>query len=284
MNCSKADKNFFGTILEILSKGHQDKDVRPKYEDGTEAKTLFITDTHEKYDVRNGELPTNTYRKLAVKSAINEIRVIYQLQSNKLEDFHRYNIFWWDEFDIGDGTIGRRYGHTVRKYDLMNKLLYGLEHNPYSRRHIIDLWQYEEFEKEKKGLNPCAFQTEYAVYEEDGVYYIDMALNQRSSDFLMANSINKIQYLALGMMICSHLRFHTGKNWQIGTFSHHVMNVHIYDRHIEACEEIKQRKPIQDEQVFSLPVDKDFYDITIDDFVIDIKTNGKLESPLELAI
>jgi thymidylate synthase len=37
---------------------------------------------------------------------------------------------WWDEWDIGDGTIGQRYGATVKKC-LLNTLLDGLKNDPF---------------------------------------------------------------------------------------------------------------------------------------------------------
>lgn len=32
-------------------------------------------------------------------------------------------VTWWKDWDIGDGTIGQRYGATVKRYDLINKLI-----------------------------------------------------------------------------------------------------------------------------------------------------------------
>ena len=29
-------------------------------------------------------------------------------------------VSWWKPWDIGDGTIGQRYGATVKRYDLIN--------------------------------------------------------------------------------------------------------------------------------------------------------------------
>ena len=82
---------------------------------------------------------------------------------------------WWRDWEVDNtNTIGQRYGATVKKYDLMNKLLDGLTNEPYTRRHIIDLYQYADFE-ETAGLHPCAFLTVWSARGE----YLDVTLHQR---------------------------------------------------------------------------------------------------------
>ncbi len=206
-----------------------------------------------------------------------EILWIYQYQTNKLDIAHKLNINWWDDWGIGDGTIGNRYGYTVRKYDLINKLIFGLKDNPFGRRHIINLWQESNLES-SEGLKPCAFETLWSCRKVDGEIYLDMTLNQRSSDYIMAGYINKIQYVALQMMIASHLGYKAGK------FCHFVQNLHIYDRHIDAAHEILSRQPVDSQPIIDLPLKNKFYYITSEDFVIRRPKIEKLNSPLELAI
>ena len=156
----KANEIYIKNLINLINSPYNNKgeNVRPKYKDGTPSYTKFITCISDIYDISKGEFPISNYRPVAWKSAIGEILWIYQMSSNKLEDIHKMNIHYWDDWDIGDGTIGQRYGATIKKYDLMNKLLKGLKEQPYGRRHIIDMYQYSDFEK-TKGLNPCAFQT-----------------------------------------------------------------------------------------------------------------------------
>jgi thymidylate synthase len=138
----------------------------------------------------------------------------------------------------------------------MNKLLKELKEEPYGRRHIMDLYQYEDF-NETKGLYPCAYSTLWSVRGE----YLDMTLIQRSSDFITANSINKIQYVALQMMVAKHC------GYKVGNFAHYVQNLHIYDRHEEQLYELLKRKPSTKVPKLILDTDKtNFYDFTIDDF------------------
>jgi len=277
----KANQNFYQNLIELKNNGDK-VTARPSYQDGTQSSSISIKQVFEKYDVRSESVMHN-FRPTAIKSAIQEIFWIYQDQTSKLIKAHERGIYWWDEFDIGDDTIGMAYGDIVYRLDLMNKLLNDLEANPHSRRHIVSLWDnvandYQDF---AGGLVPCAFQTIWSV---DSNYNVDLTLIQRSSDYITANAINKVQYVALGLMVCGHLRFKTGKSYQLRNFSHFVQDLHIYDRHLEALDELLSITPSDEHQTIELLGDKNFYDYTIDDFKINKISLPKLKSNLDLAI
>lgn len=274
-----ADNNLKHLCSKILHDGilTEDQKVRPKYADGTPAHTMFVNQVFEKYDLSKGELPIVTLRQTAWKSGIKEILWIYQDQSNDLDLLRdKYGITWWDNWDVGDGTIGQRYGATVKRYDLMNQLLRGLTEQPYGRRHIINLYQYQDFD-DSDGLYPCTMETQWSVRGE----YLDMTLIQRSSDLLVANAINKIQYVALQMMVARHVGL------KPGVFCHYVNNAHIYDRHIIQAEEILKREPQENSESIRLilnPEKTSFYDFTIDDFTLENYNPVKPNLKFELAI
>ena len=140
------------------------------------------------------------------------------------------------------------------------------------------MYQYVDLE-ETNGLFPCAYETLWSVRKIDSDFYLDLTLNQRSNDYIMAGYINKIQYVALQMMVAKHCGYRLGK------FCHFVQNLHIYDRHIEAANEILDRNSLLKNPSIVLETNSDFYNIKIDDFKI-CDTNGikKLKSNLEIAI
>lgn len=279
----KADKYYVRNLVTIMSeveddRGTFDENPRPRWIDGTPAYSKFITQVFEEYDISKGEFPITTLRNTAIKTGIKEVLWIYQKQTSSLKVAREMGINWWDEWNIGDDTIGQRYGATIQRYDLMNKLLKGLKEDPFSRRHIINMYQESDM-NETSGLHPCAFETLWSVRKVDGDFYLDLTLNQRSNDYIMAGYINKIQYVALQMMVASHLGYRPGK------FCHFVQNLHIYDRHFEAANEILGRKCTNKQPSISLKSDKNFYDFTIDDFEIH-NTDGikKLSFDLEIAV
>ena len=274
-----ADRYYKQNLSEILFAGNLDENPRPKWADGAPAHSQFITAVTEKYNIHEGQFPIPTLRNTAIKTGIKEILWIYQKQSNCLDEARAMGINWWDSWDIGNNTIGHRYGHTIKKYDLMNKLLVGLEKDPFGRRHIIDMYQYESLE-ETAGLNPCAFMTIWSVRRAGkSDMFLDMTLIQRSNDYIVAGYINKIQYVALMMMVGGHLGYIPGE------FTHFTQNLHIYDRHMPVAEKLIAQKPLNVNPFMRLPEQKNFYNYTVDDFeIFNTKDIPKLEERLEVAI
>lgn len=111
-----------------------------------------------------------------------------------------------------------------------------MEENPWNRRNVISLWDYEAFDQ-SAGLLPCAFQTMFDVRRVDGEIYLDATLTQRSNDMLVAHHINAMQYVALQMMIAKHF------GWKVGKFFYFINNLHIYDNQFEQAEELLRRTP-----------------------------------------
>jgi thymidylate synthase len=275
---NKADKYYIQNIQKIMEEGSWDENPRPKYEDGTPANSRFITGVFEEYDISKEEFPIPTLRNTAIKTGIKEILWIYQKQTSSLEVARKMGINWWEEWNVGDNTIGQRYGETINKYDLMNQLLDGLINDPFGRRHIINMFQYEDL-RSTKGLFPCAYETLWSVRKVGGDKTLDMTLIQRSNDYLVAGYINKIQYVALQMMVAGHC------GYKVGKFSHLVQNLHIYDRHFDASVELQFKEPLDIQPKLILNGNKNFYDYTINDFeIIGIEKITKINSKLELAI
>ena len=275
---NKADKYYIENLNKILSEGYIDENPRPKYIDGTPAYSNFITQVFEEYDISKGEFPITTLRNTAIKTGIKEVLWIYQKQTSSLEVAREMGINWWDEWNIGDDTIGQRYGRTIAKYSLMDGLIGRLIKDPFSRRHIINMYQYSDLQ-ETNGLYPCAYETLWSVRKGDDGLILDMTLIQRSSDYIVANHINKTQYTALLMMVAKHC------NYKVGKFCHLVQNLHIYDRHFDAALELLKKEPLDIQPKLILKENKNFYDYNIDDFEI-VGTEGitKINSKLELAI
>lgn len=316
---NKADKYLKDTLQEILFSGEKDKDPRPRYKDGTPAHTKFITQQVFQYDISRGEYPITTLRNTALRAAFYDIEAIYIKQTNILEEMHPSIRNWWKDFivktldkkriherwlewayfkkdsetygdkmpeDFQQSSLGATYGATVLRYDLVNKLLKGLEENPFGRRHSVNLNQEQQKIDDLMALQPCAFETLWSVRGSEDIRFIDLTLVQRSMDFMMTASINPAQYVMLGMIVCNHLTFKTGIKHEVGKFLHLVQNVHIYDRHIEAIKEILERDPTGLKPKIELICKpKSFYSHTVEDFKFSgLEGIEKLTKELELAI
>lgn len=262
-----ADKYLYEDIGYILGNGYLDKNPRPKYSDGKPAHTISVNQVLRKYDLNKGEFPICSLRKVAWKTGIREIFTIFQKPTNVISEMEEMKVTWWKDWDIGDGTIGKRYGYTVKHYDLVNNLLEDIKKDPFGRRKIMSLWQEEDL-RGSDGLAPCAFLTMWNVRKTNGEYYLDMTLIQRSGDMLTASGagqVNEVQYAALLMMIARHC------NMKPGVFAHYVQNEQIYDRHIEVANAIKERFEnnkedfVQPTMILN-PNKTNFFDFDINDF------------------
>lgn len=278
-----SDRYMEENIRNILENGYLDINPRPRYADGTPAHTRSVNHVLRRYDLARGEFPVLTLRRMAWKTGIREIFTIYQKPTNRIDEMREMGVTWWDPWDIGDGTIGQRYGATVSRYDLIRRLIRDIEEDPYGRRKVVSLWQETDL-RETAGLAPCAFLTIWNVRGK----FLDMMMVQRSGDMLTASGaggINEIQYCALLMMIARH----TG--YEPGVFTHVVANEQIYDRHEEAARELLARaeasRQAGDESSPRLvlrPEAVDFYQMTIEDFSMENYTPMQPQLVLELGI
>lgn len=278
---TKADDIFKRNMRRILEEGVMSEQARPKYKDGQTANSKYITGAFAEYDLAKGEFPITTLRPIPIKSAIKEVFWIYQDQSNSLDVLEdKYNVHYWNDWEVADTrTIGQRYGAVVKKHDIITKLLKQLEENPWNRRNVISLWDYEAFE-ETDGLLPCAFQTMFDVRRIDGEIYLDATLTQRSNDMLVAHHINAMQYVALQMMIAKHF------GWKLGKFFYFINNLHIYDNQYQQAAELlsRQASDCQPRLVLNVPEKTDFFDIKPEDFELIDYTPVKPQLKFDLAI
>lgn len=280
---NKADQYMKKDIERILNNGYLDVNPRPKYADGTPAHTYSVNHVCRTYNLSNGEFPICSLRRIAWKTGIKEIFTIYQKPTNNISEMENMGVTWWKDWDIGDGTIGQRYGATVKRYDLINKLIDDIEKDPYGRRKIVSLWQENDL-RETTGLAPCAFLTIWNVRGE----YLDMVLIQRSGDMLTASGaggINEIQYAALLMMIARHC------GYKPGVFTHFVANEQIYDRHVEQANEMLNRVKALEEmdnltspKLLLNPDKTNFFEMTIEDFTVENYEPMTPQLKLELGI
>lgn len=257
---SYADKLFIENCHRIISVGDSDEkfEVRPKWEDGTPAHTVKNLYVVDRYQLSQTSIPIMTMRKTAFKSCIDEILWIYQKASNKIEDL---NSHIWDEWNVGDGTIGKAYGYqmsllhrhhryrrgenwdgyaSIREKDgwvYMNQIdavIWDLKHNPGSRSIMTNLYNHHDLSE--MGLRPCAYSMTFNVTKDGaGNMVLNGMLNQRSQDMLVANNWNTVQYSVLLHMLAQVC------DMQVGTFVHIIADAHIYDRHIPVVKDMIAR-------------------------------------------
>lgn len=325
---SYADKVFKETCREILDHGTttEGQKVRPVWPDGSKAYTKKIFGVTNRYDLRK-EFPAITLRRIALKSAMDEIQWIYQKKSNNINDL---NSHIWDEWADKDGQIGKAYGYQMQlkhyyndvteeglkkafpditiggsdrvqyaykknapaglvamrygddigwhawQMTQMDKVLYDLVNQPFSRRIMTTTWNPEDLHE--MNLEPCAYSMTYNVTEENRQLVLNAILNQRSQDMLAANGWNIAQYAILLMMVARHVGMIPG------VLVHVIADCHIYDKHIPMIETLLKRDGYDAPSVSLNPNVTDFYDLTKDDLIIDNYSYGEQIKDIPIAV
>ena len=265
---SYADDLFIRMCQDIIDNGlsTEGEKVRPVWEDtGESAYTIKRFGVVNRYDLSK-EFPALTLRRTALKSAFDEILWIWQKKSNNIHDL---NSHIWDSWADEDGSIGKAYGYQLgvkHQYkegmmDQVDRVLYDLKNNPYSRRIMTNIYVHQDLHE--MNLYPCAYS---------------MTFNQRSNDVLAANNWNVCQYALLLMMIAQVC------DMKAGELLHVIADAHIYDRHIPLVKELISRETHPAPKVWLNPEVKDFYAFTVDDLHVEDYVTGPQIKNIPIAV
>ena len=313
---SYADKVFVEMCKDIIENGTdtQGEKVRPKWEDGTPAYTIKKFGVVNRYDLRK-EFPALTLRKTALKSCMDEILWIWQRKSNNIKDLKPHIWDEWADEDGSIGKaygyqIGKKYAHhhetrgfidrklypsaetkpiimmkpewqecQVKPYVFMDQIdavLYDLKHNPYSRRIMTNIYNFEDLHE--MNLYPCAYSMTFNVTNENGKLTLNAILNQRSQDVLAANNWNVCQYSILLMMIAQVC------DMEAGELVHVIADCHLYSRHVPIIKELIERPQYHAPKVRLNPHIKNFYDFTVDDLIVEDYITGPQVKNIPIAV
>lgn len=276
---SMADDIFINMCKDILENGTDTKGekVRPHWSDGATAYTIKRFGVCNRYDLSK-EFPALTLRPLAIKSCIDEILWIWQKKSNDVRELRSHI---WDEWAGEDHTIGKAYGYQMgvkHQYkegmmDQVDRVLYDLKNNPYSRRIMTNIYVHADLHE--MNLYPCAYSMTFNVTKnpETGRLRLNAILNQRSNDVLTANNWNVCQYAILVHMFAQVC------DMEVGELVHMIADAHIYDRHVPIIEEMIKREAYPAPILKINPDVKDFYDFKVEDFVLEnYQTNPQIKN------
>jgi len=275
---SKADNIFISMCKDILQNGTSSEGqiIRAKWDDGTPAHTIKKFAVVNRYNLQE-EFPILTLRPTNLKACIDEILWIFQKKSNNVKDL---NSRIWDSWADEDGSIGHAYGYQFQKkhkykegyFDQVDRVLYDLKHNPYSRRIITNIYNHEDLHM--MNLYPCCWSMTFNVVGNK----LNGILNQRSNDVLAANNWNIVQYSILLYM------FAQVSNLEVGEFVHVIADAHIYDRHIPLIEELIYRESFDAPKFMINQFVKNFYDFTVDDFKLFNYKHGEQIKGIPIAV
>ena len=250
-------------------------DVRPKWHDGTPAHTIKKLHVVNRYNLAVDRIPIMTLRKQFIKGAIDEILWIYQKHSNVIDEL---NSHVWDDWNVGDGTIGKAYGYQIAKISKHHKFNGHEELGRYPSAIVMstydakikghwmgdsdkELWVWmNQIDAARWDLrnNPGSRSIITTMYCPEDL--ADMGL--RPCAFQMHYLVTKddegnpVLNAALYQRSQDML---TANNWnviqyaaltnmlaieanmKVGKFTHFIADAHIYDRHIPLVQELLDR-------------------------------------------
>lgn len=309
---SKADKIFKEMCRDIIENGTstEGEKVRPKWEDGTPAYTIKKFGVCNRYDLSE-EFPALTLRRTAIKSCTNEMLWIWQQKSNNIHDLKSTV---WDEWADENGSIGKAYGYQLKKkhfyadinknglvqafgdsyinhaeeaekngktgylMDQVDRVIYDLKNNPFSRRIMTNIYNHEDLSE--MHLYPCAYSMTFNVTEnkDTGKLKLNGVLNQRSQDILAANNWNVCQYSVLLYMLAQVC------DMEPGELVHMIADAHIYDRHIPLVKELIEREEHPAPEFWLNPDIHDFYQFTDKDIALNNYVTGEQIKDIPIAV
>jgi thymidylate synthase len=272
------DETFKNMCKDIIDNGisSEGQIVRPKWEDETPAHTIKKFCVVNRYDLSK-EFPALTLRPVPFKSCIDELLWIWQKKSNNINDL---NSHIWDSWADETGSIGKAYGYQLGvkhkyaegEFDQVDRVLYDLKHNPYSRRIMTNLYNHHDLSE--MALYPCCYSVTFNVTGNK----LNAVLNQRSQDILAANAWNVCQYAVLVHMLAQV------SDLEVGELVHVIADAHIYDRHIPIIKELIERPTYPAPKFVINKEIKNFYDFTVDDFALEDYEKGPQIKGIPVAI
>lgn len=149
----------------------------------------------------------------------------------------------WDEWARPDGELGPVYGAQWRgsaalnkanrrfEVDQLEKLLEGLEQDPFGRRHIVSAWNPDAIAEME--LPPCHAFWQVVCHPTavTGLTAVNMVLTQRSADVFLGVPFNIASYALLTHLLVAHLN-RSRQEYVVGELIINFGDLHLYSNHI----------------------------------------------------
>lgn len=226
---------------QILEQGNHRQDRT-----GTGTQSYF--GVLERFDLNEG-FPLLGLREINFKAVVAEV-VWFLEGSTCVKRLNELGTSIWDKWAGQDGTIGPMYGKLWRNHrevDQIMELVYGLQHTPYSRRHVVVSWdptllpQDETTSPSKSvddgymALAPC--HPYFECYVRDTVHgkKLDLHFHMRSQDLPIGMPFNVAGYALL-----THILANTC-GYGVGELVYTAGDIHIYQNQRNEIAEIIQR-------------------------------------------
>lgn len=239
---SYADEEYNGLVKSILSEGEHRMDRT-----GTGIIGKF---THTmSFDLTKG-FPLLTTKRVYWDGCVSELLWFLRGQTN-VNDLPKKVQQWWWPWADNDGDLGPIYGANWRNFggdiDQLARLLNDLRQDPFSRRHVITLW--DPATVHMANLPPChgTVIQFYVHRNEGGQMGLSCQMYQRSADAFLGVPVNIASYALLTHLVAHDLGFTPTR------LVHVIGDAHIYENHLAAVETQQSRQGMEAPQLVINP-------------------------------
>ena len=299
---STYDTTFIQNLKDIINTGTTCQS-RAVWEDGTPANVTKMFGLVNRYNSKLENIPPiGTLRKFNALNCIDEMLWMWQKKSCNVHDLKSHI---WDKWADDAGSIGKSYGFQIatqlrlaqhleeipkenetdeQKYRPVTALLDQIDYvrhellfNPLSRRIVTDVYNIPDLAY--MHLDPCVYSCVWNVTvakdvtpDENGEVkednyrpVLNLIINQRSQDMIVANNWNIFQYWVLLNILAAEA------NMIPGEIVHVIADAHIYDKHMDIAKEMIEDYDnglAKGDCTIKLNNFKNFYEVKLEDFEI----------------
>ncbi len=281
MRFRRPEDHYLDLLAQVLEHGNERIDR-------TGVGTRSIFGAMLRFDLRDGNFPVLTTKRVAWKSAIKEMLWFLSGETN-IRPLLQEGVRIWTDWPLAAfrkqtgieitqeafedrilanenfadrwGNLGPVYGKQWRRwnadgkeYDQISDLIKTLRTNPTSRRMLFHAWNVAE--TDQMALPPCHLLYQYHV--EDG--YLNCMMYQRSADLFLGVPFNLVGTAALQYMLAQQTGLKPGQMIWVGG------DVHLYTNHLEQAAIQIERKPTDFPMMDIKGIPSSIDDYKIEDF------------------
>lgn len=216
--------NKFDTVYHNLLKDILDNGVESS--DRTGVGTVSVFGRQLRFNLKEG-FPLITTKKMFFNGMVDEL-LWFISGSTNVEDLPERTKKWWTPWARPDGSLGKTYGYQMRrlKVDQLKSVVESIKKDPYSRRHIIALWNPEMTQDMQ--LPPC-HGNHIQFYVRNNT--LSCSMLQRSADCFIGLPVNIASYALLTHMVAQVC------DLGVGELIININDAHIYKNHLEQVKE-----------------------------------------------
>jgi len=179
-------------------------------------------------DMQNGwELQL---RKMYYRGVLGEFKTLIDPKSlTNVKQFEANGCNYWSKWTGPNGELVLDYHDQL--HPQLEDIIEQIKTDPYSRRHVISLWNHENIKSGKLSLPCCWHNLTFSVIEDT----LSMVWAQRSVDTMLGLPSD----VFLAHLFMQHVANAT--NLHIGSCLFSLANVHIYEEHMTNAWKILSR-------------------------------------------